>query len=64
MFLNADTNSLFYLTDTSVKQLSIVKYAITLLSGGNSAVGPPESISNSEVKRSCGDGSVGFPMRE
>ncbi len=28
--------------------------------GENSAVVPPDPISNSEVKRSCGDGSVGF----
>ena len=27
----------------------------------NSAVEPPESIPNSEVKRSSADGSVGFP---
>ena len=27
----------------------------------NSAVEPPEPISNSEVKRSSADGSVGFP---
>ena len=31
------------------------------MSDGNSAVAPPDSISNSEVKRSCGDGSVEFP---
>ncbi len=30
------------------------------MSDGHSAVVPPDSISNSEVKRSCGDGSVGF----
>ena len=30
--------------------------------GGNSATDPPDSISNSEVKRSSGDGSVGVPM--
>ena len=29
--------------------------------GGNSAVEPPESMPNSEVKRSSADGSVGFP---
>ena len=27
----------------------------------NSGLAPPESISNSEVKRSCADGSVGSP---
>ena len=27
----------------------------------NSGLVPPESISNSEVKRSCADGSVGSP---
>ena len=27
----------------------------------NSGLAPPESISNSEVKRSSADGSVGFP---
>lgn len=32
--------------------------------GGNSAVEPPDSIPNSEVKRSCDDGSVAFAMRE
>ncbi len=30
------------------------------MSDSNSAVVPPDPISNSEVKRSCGDGSVGF----
>ena len=29
--------------------------------GDNSAVVPPDSMPNSEVKRSCADGSVGFP---
>jgi hypothetical protein len=29
--------------------------------GDNSAVVPPDSIPNSEVKRSCADGSVGSP---
>ena len=29
--------------------------------GDNSAVVPPDPIPNSEVKRSCADGSVGFP---
>jgi len=28
----------------------------------NSAVAPPDSIPNSEVKRSSADGSVGVPM--
>ena len=27
----------------------------------HSEIEPPESISNSEVKRLCADGSVGFP---
>jgi hypothetical protein len=31
---------------------------------GNSAVVPPESIPNSEVKHSCDDGSVAVAMRE
>ena len=31
-------------------------------SGDNRAVVPPDSISNSEVKRSIADGSVGSPM--
>ena len=34
------------------------------LLGGNGNVDPPESISNSEVKRVSADGSVGAPMRE
>jgi hypothetical protein len=34
------------------------------LPGGNSAVDPPDPIPNSEVKRSCDDGSVAFAMRE
>ena len=29
--------------------------------GGDSAVDPPESIPNSEVKRRNADGSVGYP---
>ena len=29
--------------------------------GDNSAVVPPDPFPNSEVKRSCADGSVGFP---
>ena len=29
--------------------------------GDNSAVVPPDPMPNSEVKRSCADGSVGFP---
>ncbi len=29
--------------------------------GDNSAVVPPDSMPNSEVKRSCADGSVGSP---
>ena len=29
--------------------------------GDNSAVVPPDSMPNSEVKRSCADGSVGLP---
>ena len=33
----------------------------TFLLGDNSAVVPPDPIPNSEVKRSCADGSVGFP---
>ncbi len=31
------------------------------LPGGHSVVDPPESMPNSEVKRNCADGSVGFP---
>ena len=31
------------------------------MSGDNSDVVPPDSISNSEVKHVSGDGSVGFP---
>ena len=31
------------------------------LPGGRSAVVPPDPIPNSEVKRRCADGSVGFP---
>ena len=31
------------------------------LPGGLSAVVPPDPIPNSEVKRRCADGSVGFP---
>ena len=34
---------------------------LDFLLGDHSAVEPPESISNSEVKRSNADGSVGFP---
>jgi hypothetical protein len=34
----------------------------TVLPGGNSDTVPPDSISNSEVKRISGDGSVGVPM--
>ena len=34
------------------------------LSSDNSAVAPPDSIPNSEVKRSSADGSVGVPMWE
>ena len=29
--------------------------------GGDSGTEPPDSISNSEVKRTSGDGSVGIP---
>ena len=29
--------------------------------GDDSSLAPPESISNSEVKRTCADDSVGFP---
>ena len=32
--------------------------------GGYSAVAPPDPIPNSEVKRSCADGSVALPMQE
>ena len=32
-----------------------------LMPDGNSDTVPPDSISNSEVKRISGDGSVGFP---
>ncbi len=35
---------------------------VLFLFSDNSAVVPPESIPNSEVKRSCADGSVGVPM--
>jgi hypothetical protein len=31
------------------------------LSGDHSAVAPPDPMPNSEVKRSCADGSVGSP---
>ena len=34
---------------------------VLFLSGDNSDTVPPDSISNSEVKRISGDGSVGFP---
>ena len=36
-------------------------FQILFLSGDNSDTAPPDSISNSEVKRISGDGSVGFP---
>ena len=32
--------------------------------GGYSAVAPPDPIPNSEVKRSCAEGSVALPMQE
>ncbi len=35
---------------------------VTFLFSDNSAVVPPDSIPNSEVKRSSADGSVGVPM--
>ena len=41
------------------KNLSLSRLRFML--GGNSAVEPPESMPNSEVKRSSADGSVGFP---
>ena len=31
------------------------------MSGGHSDAAPPDPISNSEVKRISGDGSMGFP---
>ncbi len=34
---------------------------VQFLSGDNSDTVPPDPISNSEVKRISGDGSVGFP---
>ena len=37
---------------------------VPFLFSDNSAVVPPEPIPNSEVKRSCADGSVGVPMWE
>ena len=38
------------------KEIEIIKNI-----GGDSAVGPPDSIPNSEVKRRNADGSVGHP---
>ena len=43
-------------------RLKLVPYKF--LPGGNSAVEPPDSIPNSEVKRSRDDGSVADAMRE
>ncbi len=37
------------------------RVGITSLSGGHSERVPPDSISNSEVKTLCADGSVGSP---
>ena len=40
------------------------KLVAKLLPDGNSAVDPPDSMPNSEVKRGSADGSVAFAMRE
>ena len=34
---------------------------VTSFPGDHSGLEPPESISNSEVKQTCADDSVGFP---
>ena len=44
------------------KKTKIFYYFSNQFSGDNRAVAPPDSISNSEVKRSIADGSVGSPM--
>ena len=44
-----------------MKEQNISFSNFKFLLGDNSAVVPPDSIPNSAVKRSCADGSVGFP---
>ncbi|EGQ8028367.1 hypothetical protein J7I06_000002 [Vibrio vulnificus] len=40
---------------------SILGISTMILLSDNSALDPPDSIPNSEVKQSSADGSVGFP---
>ncbi len=44
------------------RSLSKLSKIVPFLFSDHSAVAPPEPIPNSEVKRSCADGSVGVPM--
>ncbi len=56
--LNANNIPVFY----KFRILDISEaYIITVLSGGNSKLEPPDPISNSEVKRFSADDSVGSP---
>ena len=47
--------------ETSLLKKNLSLSRLRFMLGGNSAVEPPESMPNSEVKRSSADGSVGFP---
>ena len=51
-------------TNWSRLNASKIQTAIGQIIRSYSAVEPPESIPNSEVKRSCDDGSVAVAMRE
>ncbi len=42
--------------------MSKLSKIVPFLFSDNSAVVPPDPFPNSEVKRSCADGSVGVPM--
>ena len=46
------------------RSLSKLSKIVLFLFSDNSAVAPPDPFPNSEVKRSCADGSVGVPMWE
>ena len=45
----------------NISQYNVKTLYCNQFSGDNRAVAPPDSISNSEVKRSIADGSVGSP---
>ena len=60
--VNKKTKIVFILLSQIVNYLAFYKLSKKVLFSDNSAVVPPDSIPNSEVKRSSADGSVGVPM--